>query len=78
MSQSKLLEILFELHEKTYNEAVDCVRHVFNVHATYSAILELFKSAVPNKRKVDAPIEADELGGWNACRTETLRNMEKL
>ena len=63
MSQSKLDEILMAYHN---------INH--STMACRSAILELFKSAVPKMMLSMTP----ESGMWNACRTETLRNMELI
>ena len=63
MSQSKLDEILMAYHN---------INH--STMACRSAILELFKSAVPEEHSGTR----DYATAWNNCRTETLRNMNEL
>ena len=44
---------------------------------TVLAIKQLFRMAVPDISTGHKPQSGSEIG-WDACREETLRNMEKL
>ena len=68
MSQIKLEEILLTLTDDRIDE---CCKQFKDAH---SAILELFKSAVPEEHSGTR----DYATAWNNCRTETLRNMNEL
>ena len=78
MSQRKLEEIIKYLTGHNYPG----VWYKSDEEAR-SAILELFRDAVPQEIHLkcvnDDKDEKEFMGrGWNQCRTETLRNFEKL
>ena len=75
MSQRKLEEILKALEAESYL-ADEENRHEYDDcrEKARSAILELFKSTVPESHSNNGVID----GAWNCCRTETLRNMELI
>ena len=81
MSQSKLEKILDDLYSCGVARGKGLI-YVYNPQdVARSAILELFKSAVPDEKEVASwadPVEGTRRVGFNDCRTETLRNMELI
>ena len=73
MSQRKLEE----MSNTSIMQQLNFVRHLpdYDIDKARSAILELFRSAVPDKYFNEHLKMAE---GWDACREETLKNMELI
>ena len=76
MSQRKLEEIIRNIAGHNYKEV-----WYKSDEEVRSAILELFRNAVPPERDIaksgNATLACEDIE-WNLCRTETLRNMSGL